>query len=42
MGAAPQCPVASAETTAYISGTGLGESFHITTDVPVVAYQINP
>ena len=42
MGAAPQCPTTAAEETAYISGTGLGNSFHITTDVPTVAYQINP
>jgi hypothetical protein len=27
---------------ANIYGTGVGQSFHITSDVPVVAYQINP
>jgi hypothetical protein len=41
-GAAPNCPVAPAEPSAYITGTGLSDSFHIKTDVPVVAYQINP
>jgi hypothetical protein len=28
--------------TAYLTGTGLSDSFHIKADVPVVAYQINP
>lgn len=42
-GASPECPVASAlGTTGVTTGTGLGDSIHITTDVPVVAYQINP
>ncbi|HEX4514092.1 MAG TPA: IgGFc-binding protein [Polyangiaceae bacterium] len=42
-GGAPQCPIASAENTAAImTGTGIGHSFHITTDVPVVAYEMNP
>lgn len=41
-GAAPNCPVAPAKPTPFISGTGIGNAFHITTDVPVVAYQINP
>lgn len=41
-GASPLCPVASAVPNAAISGTGLGNSFQIVTDVPVVAYQINP
>ncbi len=41
-GAAPNCPVAPAKGVAYTAGTGIGNAFHITTDVPVVAYQINP
>ncbi len=41
-GASPLCPVASAVPSATISGTGIGNSFEIQTDVPVVAYQINP
>ncbi len=42
-GGAPQCPIASAEgTTAMVSGTGIGNSFHISTDVPVVSYEMNP
>ena len=42
-GAAPNCPVASAEGTSAMSiGTTIGNSFHITTDVPVVAYEMNP
>ena len=42
-GSAPQCPIATAESTsAMLSGTGIGHSFHITTDVPVVAYEMNP
>ncbi len=37
------CPVPAAiPTGAQLGGTGLGHSFHITTDVPVVAYQMNP
>ena len=36
-GAAPSCPIASATgTSAMLTGTGKGNSFHITTDVPVV------
>ncbi|MGE5186977.1 MAG: IgGFc-binding protein, partial [Acidobacteriota bacterium] len=41
-GAAPACPVPSAVTSPSITGTGLSQSFHVTTDVPVVAYEINP
>ncbi|MDB4956781.1 MAG: hypothetical protein JWO36_4350 [Myxococcales bacterium] len=41
-GAAPLCPVASAEPNANLSGTGIKASFEISTDVPVVSYQINP
>ncbi|MEO8705925.1 MAG: IgGFc-binding protein [Kofleriaceae bacterium] len=41
-GAAPLCPVASAAAVASFVGTGIGESFEIASDVPVVAYQINP
>ncbi len=42
-GTAPNCPVATAKGTGgLISGTGIGHSFHITTDVPVVAYEMNP
>src|SRR5438067_2365993 len=41
-GASPLCPVTSAMPTSSITGTGIGESFEISTDVPVVAYQINP
>ena len=42
-GAAPACPIASAMGTApMITGTGKGKSFHVTTDVPVVAYEMNP
>jgi len=41
-GSAP-CPVDSAVPEgAAVSGTGIGDSFRITSDVPVVAYQINP
>ncbi|MBZ5713876.1 IgGFc-binding protein [Nannocystis pusilla] len=41
-GSAP-CPVASAVPQgADVAGTGLGHSFRISSDVPVVAYQINP
>ncbi len=37
------CPVPSAMTTGpMVHGTGKGQSFHVTTDVPVVAYQVNP
>jgi len=42
-GGAPLCPIATAEdTAAMISGTDVGHSFHITTDVPVVSYEMNP
>ena len=41
-GAAPNCPVAPAVPAAYLTGTGIADAFHIKTDVPVVAYQINP
>ncbi|MCC6526609.1 MAG: IgGFc-binding protein [Polyangiaceae bacterium] len=42
-GGAPDCPVPTAQGgDAAIGGTGIGSSFHIQTDVPVVAYQINP
>jgi hypothetical protein len=42
-GAAPNCPVAPAVGgDAAISGTGLGTSFLIESDVPIAAYQINP
>lgn len=41
-GSAPNCPVTPAVPAAYLQGTGIGNSFHIKTDVPVVAYQINP
>jgi len=37
------CPVAAAiGTDAQIAGTGFGHAFHITTDLPVVAYQMLP
>jgi hypothetical protein len=41
-GAAPLCPTPTAMPTANRVGTGVSSAFHITTDVPVVAYQINP
>jgi hypothetical protein len=41
-GGAPNCPVTSAVPAAAHNGTGIFTSFHITTDVPVVAYEINP
>jgi hypothetical protein len=41
-GAAPLCPFPAAVQAPNISGTGMGHSFEIITDVPVVAYQINP
>jgi hypothetical protein len=41
-GAAPLCPVTPAAPNPQLSGTGISDSFHIKTDVPVVAYQINP
>ncbi len=37
------CPVPAAiGTEAQISGTGFGHAFHLTTDLPVVAYQMLP
>jgi hypothetical protein len=36
------CPAPPAAATPQIVGTGISDSFHITTDVPTVAYQINP
>ena len=39
---APPCPIPAAVPTANRIGTALATAFHITTDVPVVAYQINP
>jgi hypothetical protein len=41
-GAAPMCPVTAAVAAPAVTGTGVGQSFHITTDVPVVATEINP
>ncbi len=42
-GAGPACPVASAVPSGVaVTGTGIGDAFRITTDVPVVAYQMNP
>lgn len=42
-GPGPACPIASAVPAGVaVSGTGLGESFRIVADVPVVAYQMNP
>ena len=41
-GAAPLCPVSPPIANADVSGTTIGASFRIQTDVPVVAYQINP
>jgi hypothetical protein len=41
-GAAPRCPFPSAVPVSSFAGTGIGAAFQITTDVPVVAYQINP
>ncbi|MCA9592060.1 MAG: IgGFc-binding protein [Myxococcales bacterium] len=37
------CPVPAAMTTGpMVHGTGISNSFHLKTDVPVVAYQVNP
>ena len=36
------CPIPSAVPVSSFAGTGIGDSFEIVTDVPVVAYQINP
>jgi hypothetical protein len=41
-GAAPMCPVTAAVASPSITGTGVAQAFHITTDVPVVATEINP
>jgi hypothetical protein len=41
-GSAPMCPVTAAVSAPMLSGTGVSTSFHITSDVPVVAYEINP
>ncbi|HWO18707.1 MAG TPA: IgGFc-binding protein [Kofleriaceae bacterium] len=41
-GPAPRCPAPTAVPTANKIGTTLASAFHITSDVPVVAYQINP
>jgi hypothetical protein len=41
-GSAPNCPVTPAVPAAYFNGTAIGDAFHIKSDVPVVAYQINP
>ena len=41
-GGTPNCPVTSAVPSAGHTGSGLFSSFHITTDVPVVAYEMNP
>jgi IgGFc binding protein len=41
-GPAPRCPAPTAVPTANKIGTTLASAFHITSDVPVVAYQISP
>jgi hypothetical protein len=41
-GASPRCPVPTAVPTANRIGNAIASAFHITTDVPVVAYQISP
>ncbi|RMG96455.1 MAG: hypothetical protein D6705_11260 [Deltaproteobacteria bacterium] len=42
-GAAPNCPAPTAVSgDAQVSGTGKGPAFRIGSNVPVVAYQINP
>ena len=42
-GGHPNCPITSATgADASVTSTGIGNSFKINTDVPVVAYQINP
>ena len=41
-GAAPNCPVTAATPSSGVKGTRINSSFNITTDVPVVAYEINP
>ena len=43
VGEAPQCPKAAAKTSGVmVNGTTKGVGFHVRSDVPVVAYQINP
>lgn len=43
-GASVRCPVAPATVglEAQVQGTGVGNAFHVTTDMPVVAYQMLP
>jgi hypothetical protein len=41
-GAPPLCPTPTAVPAANRIGTAMASAFRITTDVPVVAYQINP
>ena len=43
-GSSVPCPVPAAVPTGsqLFGGSGVGSSFHITSDVPVVAYEINP
>jgi hypothetical protein len=41
-GIAPRCPIPTAVPTANKIGSTVASAFHITTDVPVVAYQISP
>jgi hypothetical protein len=42
-GSSVPCPVTPArDPSVGIQGTGIGDSFRITTDVPVVSYQMNP
>ncbi len=43
-GASVKCPVAPAVVglEAQVQGTGVGNAFHVTTDMPVVAYQMLP
>jgi hypothetical protein len=41
-GAAPRCPTTTAWPNATKIGTSMAKAFHITTDNPVVAYQISP
>lgn len=38
----PWCPVPAAVPEAAFTGTGLGHSFRVTTDVPVAMYQLHP
>lgn len=39
-----ECPVrpASVDKSVQVNGTGIGDGFHLSTDVPVVAYQMLP